>query len=69
MWVCWRKTLFFKRAATPGLNKVGEIMIKAVYSYLDRGPGQRLDHPDTLTNEAILPGLTLSLSGIWAAGF
>lgn len=42
---------------------------RQVYSYLDRGPGQRLDHPDTLTNEAILPGLTLSLSGIWAAGF
>ncbi len=42
---------------------------RQVYSYLDRGPGQRLDHPDTLTNEAILPGLTLSLSGIWVAGF
>ena len=42
---------------------------RQVYSYPDRGPGQRLDHPDTLTNEAILPGLTLSLAGIWAAGF
>ncbi len=30
MWVCARKSMFCKGAATPGLNKVGEIMIKAV---------------------------------------
>ncbi len=29
MWVCARKTMFCKGAATPGLNKVGGIMIKA----------------------------------------
>ncbi len=29
MWVCARKTLFYKKTATPGLNKVGGIMIKA----------------------------------------
>ncbi len=29
MWVCARKTMFFKGAATQGLNKVGGIMIKA----------------------------------------
>ncbi len=29
MWVCTRKTMFYKGAATPGLNKVGGIMIKA----------------------------------------
>ena len=42
---------------------------RQVYVYLERGPGQRLDHPDCLTNESVLPGLSLSLSGIWAAGF
>lgn len=42
---------------------------RQVYCYPEQGPGQRLDHPDTLTNAAILPGLTLHLAGIWATGF
>ncbi len=29
MWVFARKKMFFKGVATPGLNKVGRIMIKA----------------------------------------
>ncbi len=31
MWVFVRKAMFCKGAATPGLNKVGGIMIKAVW--------------------------------------
>jgi len=43
--------------------------LRQVYSYPERGPGQRLDRPDSLTNEVILPGLALNLAGIWATGF
>ncbi len=33
MWVCARKGMLCKGAATPGLNKVGGIMIKAREAY------------------------------------
>lgn len=42
---------------------------RQVYIYRDRGPGQRLEHPNTLTDQALLPGLTLNLAGIWATDF
>jgi len=42
---------------------------RQVWVYLGRGSGQRLDHPDRLSHEEILPGLRLDVSGIWAAGF
>ena len=42
---------------------------RQVWVYLDRGPGQRLDDPDQLSHEEILPGLRLDVSGIWAASF
>ncbi len=38
MWVYARKTMFCKGAATPGLNKVGGIMIKAAARGM---PGRR----------------------------
>ena len=42
---------------------------RQVWVYLEHGPGQRLDHPDRLSHEEILPGLMLDVSGIWTAGF
>ncbi len=50
MWVCARKSIFCKGAATPGLNKVGGIMIKAlkqedlqlVFSFKLRGAYNKL---------------------------
>ncbi len=39
MWVYARKTMFCKGAATPGLNKVGGIMIKASAARSNRPVG------------------------------
>ena len=42
---------------------------RQVYRFPEQGAEECLDNPGTLTDETVLPGFRLDLSGVWAEGF